>query len=167
MSKYGNRVAKLSGLAVLALFTMGTTQAGALAIWNGITPASNDSTSWGLLGADGATIPSPFHATSSDVIAITGSFAGGSGLVALQCPALPSCSWTGGFPAGDHLVWTLSIPRRVAPLKASTCAVNAPGASAWISQTAGEHSRPKAECQRSGTAVCYVVETGEHRQLPV
>jgi hypothetical protein len=60
------------------------------------------------LGADGATIPSPFHATSSDGIAITGSFAGGSGLVAIQCPASPSCSWTRGFPAGDHLVWSLN-----------------------------------------------------------
>jgi hypothetical protein len=108
MSKYGNRVAKLSGLAVLAMFAIGATQADALLIWNGTSPAPNDSTSWAGLGADGATIPSPFHATSSDGIAITGSFAGGSGLVALQCPAVPSCSWTGGFPAGDHLVWTFN-----------------------------------------------------------
>ena len=108
MSKYRNRVAKLSGLAVLALFAIGATPAGALLLWDGITPAPNDSTSWAGLGADGTTIPSPFSATSTDGVAITGSFAGGSGLVAIQCPAAPSCSWTGGFPAGDHLVWTFN-----------------------------------------------------------
>jgi hypothetical protein len=108
MSGRRDCLAKLSALAVLAFFAIGTTQAGALLIWNGVTPAPNDSTSWGGLGADGATIPSTFHATSSDGIAITGSFAGGSGLVAVQCPAAPSCSWTGGFPAGDHLVWTFN-----------------------------------------------------------
>ena len=93
---------------MLALFAIGTTQADAPLIWNGVTPAPNDSTSWAGLGADGATIPSPFHATSSDGIAMTGSFAGGSGLAAIQCPAAPSCSWTGGFPVGDHLVWTFN-----------------------------------------------------------
>jgi hypothetical protein len=108
MSKFGNRVAKLSGLVVLALFAMGTSQASALAIWNGTSPAANDSTSWAGLGADGATISSPFSATSTDGVAITGTLAGGSGLASIQCPALPSCSWTGGFTAGDHLVWTLN-----------------------------------------------------------
>jgi hypothetical protein len=106
MSKYRNRVAKLSGLAVLALFALGTTQASALAIWNGTSPAANDSTSWAGLGGDGTTIPSPFHATSADGIAITGTLAGGSGLVAVA-----GVSWTpvtAPFVAGDHLVWTLN-----------------------------------------------------------
>jgi len=87
----------------LALFAIGTTQADALLIWNGTSPAANDSTSWAGLGPDGTTIPSPFHATSTDGVAITGTFAGGSGLTAVQ-----GVSWTGGFPAGDHLVWTFN-----------------------------------------------------------
>jgi len=103
MSRYGNSIAKLSGLAVLALFAIGTTQADALLIWNATSPAANDSTSWAGLGPDGTTIPSPFHATSTDGVAITGTFAGGSGLTAVQ-----GVSWTGGFPAGDHLVWTFN-----------------------------------------------------------
>ena len=103
MSRYGSSIAKLSGLAVLALFAIGTTQADALLIWNGTSPAANDSTSWAGLGPDGTTIPSPFHATSTDGVAITGTFAGGSGLTAVQ-----GVSWTGGFPAGDHLVWTFN-----------------------------------------------------------
>ena len=105
MLKYRNPLAKLSGLAVAALLAMGTSRANALAIWNGITPAPNDSTSWAGLGADGATIPKTFSATSTLGISVSGSVAGSGGLVAVQCPTAPSCSWTGGFPAGDHLIW--------------------------------------------------------------
>ena len=107
MSKYRNRVAKLCGLAVLALFAMRTTEADALLFWNGVTPAPNDSTSWSGLGADG-TVLSSFSATSTGGVSVSGSFAGGSGLVAIQCPASPSCSWTGGFAADDHLVWAFN-----------------------------------------------------------
>jgi hypothetical protein len=107
MFKYRNRVAKLSGLAMLVLFAFGTTQAGALLLWDGITPAPNDSTSWAGLGADG-TVLSTFSATSTGGNAVSGSFAGGAGLVAIQCPAAPSCSWTGGFTVGDHLVWAFN-----------------------------------------------------------
>jgi len=34
-------------------------------------------------------------------------------LVAVQCPAIPSCSWTGGFPAGDTLVWAFDNANNV------------------------------------------------------
>ena len=107
MSNYQSRVAKLSGLAVLILFAFGTSQASALAIWDGITPAPNDSTSWGGLGGDGTALTT-FSATSTGGNAVSGSFAGGAGLVAIQCPAAPSCSWTGGFTVGDHLVWAFN-----------------------------------------------------------
>jgi hypothetical protein len=109
MFKYRNRVAELSGLAALALFAFGTTQASALAIWNGVTPAPNDSTSWSGLGADGTTLTT-FSATSTGGNAVSGSFAGGSGLVAVECPAAPSCSWNGSAPftAGEHLVWAFN-----------------------------------------------------------
>jgi hypothetical protein len=59
------------------------------------------------LGPDGTVIPHSFAATSTDGVAISGSFAGNSGLVAIQCPTAPSCSWGGNFTAGDTLVWTL------------------------------------------------------------
>lgn len=108
MSKYRNRVAKL-GLAVLALFAMGTTEADALLVWNGVTPTPNDSTSWSGLGADG-TVLSSFSATSTGGVAVSSSFAGGSGLVVVECPASPSCSWTGSSPfaAGESLIWTFN-----------------------------------------------------------
>jgi hypothetical protein len=120
MSKYRNRVAKLSGFAVVVLFAVGTAQAGVLTAWDGITPAPNDSTSWAGLGADGTTIPKTFAATSAGGVAVSGSFAGSSGLVAIECPAAPSCSWTGGppFTAGEHLIWTFNNTTNVgtAPL---------------------------------------------------
>ena len=107
MSKYRNHVAKLSGLAVLALVAIGTTQAdAALMSWNGTSPAPNDSTSWAGLGPDGTALGATFTATSTAGNTITGSFAGGSGLVAVA-----GVSWTpvvAPFVAGDHLVWTFN-----------------------------------------------------------
>ena len=107
MSKYRNHVAKLSGLAVLALVAIGTTQAdAALMSWNGTSPAPNDSTSWAGLGPDGTALGATFTATSTAGNTITGSLAGGSGLVAVA-----GVSWTpvvAPFVAGDHLVWTFN-----------------------------------------------------------
>jgi hypothetical protein len=94
----------------------GTAGAGVLSLWDGT--GANDSTSWSALGPDGTVIPQSFAATSTDGVAISGSFAGNSGLVAIQCPTAPSCSWTGNFAAGDHLVWTFDGPNNIgsAPL---------------------------------------------------
>ena len=107
MSKYRNHVAKLSGLAVLALVAIGTTQAdAALMSWNGTSPAPNDSTSWGGLGPDGTPLGATFTATSTAGHTITGSFAGGSGLVAVA-----GTSWTpvvAPFVSGDTLVWAFN-----------------------------------------------------------
>ena len=91
-------------LAVFGLLTTGAAEAGILSLWDGT--GANDSTSWSALGPDDTVIPHSFAATSTNGVAISGSFAGNSGLVAIQCPAAPSCSWTGNFPAGDTLVWT-------------------------------------------------------------
>jgi hypothetical protein len=100
----------------LPLFTTGTAGAGVLSLWDGT--GANDSTSWSALGPDGTVIPHGFAATSTDGVAISGSFAGNSGLVAIQCPAAPSCSWTGNFAAGDALVWTFDNTNNIgtAPL---------------------------------------------------
>jgi hypothetical protein len=106
MSKNRNRVAGVSGLAVLAFLAISIGQASAAVIWDGLTPAPNDSTSWAGLGTDGATIPKTFSATSTAGVVISGSFAGNQGLAAVECPAAPTCSWNGGFTAGDHLIWT-------------------------------------------------------------
>jgi hypothetical protein len=115
MFKYGNRVAKLFGFAVLALFAIGTTQADALLIWNGTSPAPNDSTSWSGLGPDATVLGATFSATSTGGVSVSGSFAGGSGLVAIECPASPSCSWTGSSPftAGEALVWSFNSTANV------------------------------------------------------
>jgi hypothetical protein len=104
MSGYRNRLARLCGLAVLFMLAAGAARAGVVTGWDGT--GSNDSTSWAALGADGTTLGATFAATSTAGNAVSGSFAGGSGLVAVQCPAAPSCSWTGGFPTGDTLVWS-------------------------------------------------------------
>jgi hypothetical protein len=106
MSRFRNGLARLCGLAVLMLLATGSARAGVISLWNG--SGSNDSTSWAGLGSDGTSIASPFTATSTGGVAITGSFAGGTGLTSVSCPASPSCSWTGGFAAGDHLVWAFN-----------------------------------------------------------
>src|SRR5215472_10794278 len=103
-----NGIAKLSGLAAIVFFAIGATEAGAaLTIWNGITPPPNDTTLWNGLGGDGAAIPKNFSATSAGGVAVSGSFGETGGLVAIECPASPSCSWTGGAPftTGEHLIW--------------------------------------------------------------
>jgi hypothetical protein len=104
MFGYRARLGKLC--VVFVLLTTGTAGAGVLSLWAGT--GANDSTSWSALGPDATVIPKSFAATSTDGVAISGSFAGNSGLVAIQCSATPSCSWTGGFTAGDSLVWTFN-----------------------------------------------------------
>jgi len=94
----------VAALAAFVLLTTGTAGASVLSFWDGT--GANDSTSWSGLGSDGTVIPQSFAATSTDGVAISGSFAGNAGLVAVQCPVAPSCSWTGGFNVGDTLVWT-------------------------------------------------------------
>ena len=106
MFGYRARLGKLCVLAVFVLLTTGTAGAGVLSLWDGT--GANHSTSWSALGPDGTAIPKSFTATSASGVTISGSFAGTTGLVAIECPAAPSCSWTGGFTAGDHLVWTFN-----------------------------------------------------------
>jgi hypothetical protein len=104
MFGYRARLGKLCVLAAFVLLTTGTAGAGVLSLWDGT--GANDSTSWSALGPDGTAIPKSFTATSASGVTISGSFAGTTGLVATQCPAAPLCSWTGGFTAGEALIWT-------------------------------------------------------------
>lgn len=99
------------GLLIAGLLMVGIAQADTVVLWNGA--GTNDIASWGQLGGDGTVIPNNSSATSAGGNIITLQFGptvfgGGSlsGLVSVECPAAPSCSWTGGFPAGQSLVWT-------------------------------------------------------------
>jgi PEP-CTERM motif len=79
--------------------------------------APNDFTTWGQLGPDGTVIPNLSMATSAAGNSIlVGFLSGGTGLTSVQCPAALSCSWTGGFNAGDTLIWTFDGTDGNAPL---------------------------------------------------
>lgn len=85
--------------------------------WNGA--GANDTTLWGQLGADSTVIANNVNATSTAGNHVNVNFAGGSGRNSVECPAAPSCSWTGGFGAGDHLIWTTTStvsPSNTGPL---------------------------------------------------
>jgi hypothetical protein len=62
------------------------------------------------LGPDGTSVPNFATAVSGAGNGVTIQFVnendtGASGLIAVQCPASPSCSWSGGFNPGDSLLW--------------------------------------------------------------
>ncbi|HLW71504.1 MAG TPA: hypothetical protein VKS22_12880 [Candidatus Binataceae bacterium] len=68
--------------------------------------SANDSVSWSQLGGDGAVLSaSTFNANSAGG-SVTGTLSGPNSLVAVVCPASPSCSWADSFAGGDTLVWT-------------------------------------------------------------
>jgi hypothetical protein len=71
---------------------------------------SNDSTNWAQLGGDETALAGPFSATSAQSVGVTGNFSSGdnTGLVAVVCPASPSCTWgptVSGMIAGDTDIW--------------------------------------------------------------
>ena len=92
--------------AAIVLLSVGLAHAtDAVSLWDG--SFSDDSATWGALGGDGTVIPNGSTVMSSKSNTVTISFTGGTGgLLAIQCPAAPSCSWTGGFKAGDALLWS-------------------------------------------------------------
>ncbi len=69
---------------------------------------ANDSVVWSQLGSDGTVIPHAYSAISVGGKPISGTYAGTTGLVAVACPAVPSCSWgpVVGIAAGDYLDWS-------------------------------------------------------------
>jgi hypothetical protein len=95
-------------LAVTGLAILWSTSALAdvVVLWDGT--GANDTTTWGQLGPDGTVIPNGAGATSAGGTTMTlQSFASSTtGLTSVQCPAAPSCSWTGGFTPGETLVWS-------------------------------------------------------------
>jgi hypothetical protein len=95
--------------------------------------SSNDSVAWSQLGADGTSLLSTINTNSLSTNAITGTLVGSGSLTAVVCPASP-CSWgsssSGGFNAGDALIWTSDTANGGnGPLKlAFNTAVNGAGA---------------------------------------
>jgi PEP-CTERM motif len=115
---------KYLGPLFAALLMVGIAQADTVALWNGA--GANDTASWGQLGADGSVIPNNSFPTSAGGIVVALEFGppvfgggSGSGLVSVECPANPSCSWAGGFPAGQSLIWTNDGTNANGPLVAS------------------------------------------------
>jgi hypothetical protein len=78
---------------------------------------ANDLTNWSQLGADQTAVPAGFTATSAAGVKVTGTFQGGNagGLTAVDCPAAPSCTWTGGAHSGDRcrLTHSVGVPRSI------------------------------------------------------
>jgi hypothetical protein len=71
---------------------------------------SNDFTNWAQLGGDETGLAGPFSATSAQSIGVTGNFSAtdNTGLVAVVCPATPTCTWgptTTGMVGGDTDIW--------------------------------------------------------------
>lgn len=64
-------------------------------------PAGTDSVDWGQLGGAGTAIPQNFTFTTTDGVSGNGSFAGGTGEVAVQ-----GNNWAGNFSSGNILAWT-------------------------------------------------------------
>jgi hypothetical protein len=68
-----------------------------------------DSVTWSQLGGDATALSATLNATSTGAIAVTGTLSAAGSLTSVVCPETP-CSWgtpgSGGFNAGDTLVWT-------------------------------------------------------------
>lgn len=105
------------GLLLVGLLTATVADASnTVVLWNGA--GANDSASWGQLGADGAVIADGTLATSAvgNSVMVNFAYFPNTGVVAVQCPASPSCSWAGGFPAGQFLIRAIAGTTGVGPL---------------------------------------------------
>ena len=120
MSKFAC-LSRLCGLAALILFATSSWADPVILVPSQAALAPNDSTIWGQLGPDAAVIPNGAAATSVAGNTITIAFGGlgTSGLTSVQCPAAPSCSWFGGFAAGDTLIWAFDGTNGSGPLTTS------------------------------------------------
>lgn len=101
-------VASLRRLRNLAILIFTTTFAAADTVVLVSTQpgqGANDSVHWSQLGTDGTLLGSSFGVVSANTIGANGNLAGPNSVISVVCP-LTLCSWTGGFAAGDSLVWT-------------------------------------------------------------
>ncbi|MGO9265013.1 MAG: choice-of-anchor D domain-containing protein [Candidatus Binataceae bacterium] len=80
---------------------------GVTRVTNQTAQNANDSLSWSKLGGDATMVGSTFATTSASGLAVGGTLTGPGSLTAVVCPpASGTCSWTGGFTAGDEVLWT-------------------------------------------------------------
>jgi hypothetical protein len=86
---------------------------GVTLVTNQTAQNANDSVSWSQLGGDAHPVANTFGATSVGGLTVSGTLAGASSIsgpssqTAVVCPpASGTCSWTGGFTAGDEVLWT-------------------------------------------------------------
>ena len=164
---------KYPGLLIAGLLLVGIAQADTVVLWNG--SGSNDSASWGQLGADGSVIPNNSFPTSAGGIVVALEFGppvfgggSGGGLVSVECPANPSCSWTGGFPAGQSLIWTNDGTNATGPLTASFGTfVTAAGLSIQSDAPGQFTVQVQVEFMPSGTHVTLWCQAGwRHCSMP-
>ena len=94
-------------IALMLLITASALADTVVQVGSEVALGPNDSINFAQLGGDGAIIPTntPLTTTGGKP-AFIDFFGGTHGQVAVECPAAPSCSWTGGFTAGDSLVWS-------------------------------------------------------------
>jgi hypothetical protein len=79
---------------------------GVTLVTNQTAQNANDSLSWSKLGGDAHPVNNTFAVTSVGGLAVGGTLTGPGSLTAVVCPpASGSCSWTGGFTAGDEVLW--------------------------------------------------------------
>lgn len=66
-----------------------------------------DAFNWAQLGPDGTTLGASFGVTSNDGLGGSVNLAGPNSILAVVCPANPSCTWgPSNLNAGDTLLWT-------------------------------------------------------------
>jgi hypothetical protein len=113
---------------------------------------ANDSVIWSQLGADGATIPNSFSATSTNSLSISGSLAGTDGCVAVVGGS--NCSWAAGpgFAAGNFVLWAEdSTGAGSGPLTLSFPAVM--GAGLWLQANAPGQFTARIEAFNGGSSL--------------
>ncbi len=110
---------RLSGVLVLMIFASALARADSVTLVTSQATLGSDVFTWGQLGPDGTVIPSGALASSVNGNLAVAVFVGGplTGLTSVQCPASPSCSWTGGFNPGDTLIYTSDGTNANGPLE--------------------------------------------------
>ncbi|MGH7867165.1 MAG: hypothetical protein ACREP9_05920, partial [Candidatus Dormibacteraceae bacterium] len=69
-------------------------------------PTGTDAVNWGQLGTPGTMFGSPFAATSTNGVVITGNYALPGGGEVVQ----EGFNWLGNFNVGDNIIWTTTSP---------------------------------------------------------
>ena len=96
---------RLRTLTILVLATTFATADTVVLVSSQPGQGANDSVLWSQLGADGTLLGSSFGLVSVNMIGANGTLSGPNSVISVVCHATP-CSWTGGFSAGDSLLWT-------------------------------------------------------------